>query len=923
MKQRTLSFLLALCLLAPAVPGASAGQDVPALAPAGVQSPAEPASRDGTGIPTPLEAYDIMIAMRDDYPEGMTWTDASSGTYRWQGGSGEQGEIAAQGTGCVNFAFRLSDAVFGSLPARMRRAGTFQFTDVKAGDILRVNNNSHSVIVLQTNDDTVVIAEGNYNKSIHWGRILTRDEVLAADHVLTRYPEGYVPPDDPTAEDIIGEGSFGDGLSWRLIRAGTLTISGNGAMPDFTFGNGDSGPISDRPWNAHMEQVQKIVIDSGVTSVGSNAFRNSPAYGVSLPASVSVIGNDAFRECANLTFASPDGVTAIGERAFQGCKNLKGVMLPASVIAVGAGAFYDCQELRSVKFLPGEQSVTMGDNIFTECWNLADVTLPPKMDKIGEGMFMGNIAGFTSLTIPEGVESIGASAFANCRNLQSIFIPNSVQSIGIAAFSNCGLTDIYFGGSEAEWAAVQKIGDTQTTMSKMTIHYDSVPPTSGDVDEPDPGPGTPDPGPDTPDPGPDTPEPGPGTPDPGPSTPEPGPDTPDPGPSKPDPEPSSSSSSSSSPDPKPSTQVSTTTSGDTASAQTIATPSVTSNGTTATCTVTTALANEIVKQAAANDSETIVIAPAISQDLPQVHVSIPAAALGEMGRKTDAGLTVSTPIANVTVPNGGLQGLSRTGGTVVIAAGRTDDFVELKITAGGQAVKRVSGGLTVTIPADNTTPGTVAVLVGADGSRRVIRKSVADGQAIAIPLDGPAKVAIVDNAKTFADVPSTNWAADAVAFASGHELFNGTSPDTFSPDAPMTRGMLVMALHNLENNPAQPLTGAFSDVKDGAWYAGAVAWAVEQGIVSGYGNGQFGADDNISREHMAVILWRYAGQPAVAGPELPFQDAGMAGSYALDALRWAVDSGIINGKGDGLLDPTGFASRAQVAQMLQNFLERD
>ena len=215
------------------------------------------------------------------------------------------------------------------------------------------------------------------------------------------------------------------------------------------------------------------------------------------------------------------------------------------------------------------------------------------------------------------------------------------------------------------------------------------------------------------------------------------------------------------------------------------------------------------------------------------------------------------------------------------------------------------------------------MLVGADGSRRVIRKSVADGQAIAIPLDGPAKVAIVDNAKTFADVPSTNWAADAVAFASGHELFNGTSPDTFSPDAPMTRGMLVMALHNLENNPAQPLTGAFSDVKDGAWYAGAVAWAVEQGIVSGYGNGQFGADDNISREHMAVILWRYAGQPAVAGPELPFQDAGMAGSYALDALRWAVDSGIINGKGDGLLDPTGFASRAQVAQMLQNFLERD
>ena len=124
------------------------------------------------------------------------------------------------------------------------------------------------------------------------------------------------------------------------------------------------------------------------------------------------------------------------------------------------------------------------------------------------------------------------------------------------------------------------------------------------------------------------------------------------------------------------------------------------------------------------------------------------------------------------------------------------------------------------------------------------------------------------------------------------------------------------------SNPAQPLAGMFSDVVSDAWYSEAVAWAAARGIVSGYGNGLFGPGDNITREQLAVMLWRYAGSPAATNKELHFSDAGEASNYALDALLWSVEDGIINGKGGGILDPKGLATRAQVAQMLKNYLER-
>lgn len=113
----------------------------------------------------------------------------------------------------------------------------------------------------------------------------------------------------------------------------------------------------------------------------------------------------------------------------------------------------------------------------------------------------------------------------------------------------------------------------------------------------------------------------------------------------------------------------------------------------------------------------------------------------------------------------------------------------------------------------------------------------------------------------------------------------------------------------------------YGDVTGAAWYAEAVRWATSQGIVGGYGNGNFGPNDPITREQLAVMLWRYSGSPAATNKELHFNDTDEISGFALEAMRWAVENGIMGGYGDGRLGPQGQATRAQVAQMLKNFIE--
>ena len=174
----------------------------------------------------------------------------------------------------------------------------------------------------------------------------------------------------------------------------------------------------------------------------------------------------------------------------------------------------------------------------------------------------------------------------------------------------------------------------------------------------------------------------------------------------------------------------------------------------------------------------------------------------------------------------------------------------------------------------------------------------------------------------FTDVTEGSWYYDAVRFVNQNSLMNGIGRDTFAPDSNLSRAMLAQILYNKEGKPSVAESSAFTDVAPGEWYSNAVTWAAASNIVGGYGNGLFGSNDNITREQLAVMLWRYAGEPAATNKELHFNDADEVSGYALDALLWAVENNIINGKGGGILDPQGQATRAQVAQMLMNYLRK-
>ena len=177
--------------------------------------------------------------------------------------------------------------------------------------------------------------------------------------------------------------------------------------------------------------------------------------------------------------------------------------------------------------------------------------------------------------------------------------------------------------------------------------------------------------------------------------------------------------------------------------------------------------------------------------------------------------------------------------------------------------------------------------------------------------------------RAFSDLDTGAWYHEAVDYVLSEGLMNGYAGGTFRPNSALTRAQFAQILYNKEGRPAGAGSAPFTDVAPDAWCAPAIAWAAERGIAGGYGNGTFGPDDPITREQLAVMLWRYAGSPAAPGGELSFIDAEQIGAHAREAICWAVESGVMSGKAGGVLDPKGFATRAQTAQMLRNFLEQE
>lgn len=237
------------------------------------------------------------------------------------------------------------------------------------------------------------------------------------------------------SETSIAHGYCGNKVTYVLDANGTLTISGNGAMENYT-------EAGDAKWFEYREQIKRVIINEGITNIGDYAFSGCDKLTkVYIPDSVTIVGHYSFSYCTALSDISiPNYVTDIGTCAFQNCTGLTNFIMPDSVNFLGEAIFYDCHALNEIKLSKNISCIAGG--LFTCCYSLTSVTVPEGVMSINGGAF-DSCSNLTSINIPDSVTSIGMSAFYGCSSLTSIKIPDAVMSIEKYMFEGCtSLTSI-------------------------------------------------------------------------------------------------------------------------------------------------------------------------------------------------------------------------------------------------------------------------------------------------------------------------------------------------------------------------------------------------------------------------------------------------------------------------------------------------
>lgn len=301
--------------------------------------------------------------------------------------------------------------------------------------------------------ETVRAAGHAYEKA---GSTLWRCSICGDTHAVPSGTAGY--------------GSFGPGLEWLLTTDGTLSVSGEGPMPNV-------GVRTSAPWYGLRNSVLRVKVNSGVTYVGSEAFTYCTRLtGVTLADTVTEIGESAFDACYALQNVTlPSQLAVIGKQAFFDCYMLPEILLPDSLSVIGEYAFYNCEALSAPHFPAGLKSIgqwafaycdtftevtipaeteLLGDYAFDSCKSLRSAALPDSLTYLGIYAFRG-CKQLESACIPKNIPYIGQNTFDGCTALTSVTIPSSVTEIGKSAFYNCSaLHDVYYGGTAAKWAEV-------------------------------------------------------------------------------------------------------------------------------------------------------------------------------------------------------------------------------------------------------------------------------------------------------------------------------------------------------------------------------------------------------------------------------------------------------------------------------------
>ncbi len=729
------------------------------------------------------------------------------------------------------------------------------------------------------------------------------------------------------------EGDFGENncLHWEVttgvISGKTLTISGNGAMPDFDFPNGNLAPW----WNYEAlgmltsfgnfkleGELKKVVIKDGVTNVSNYALFLLPAATqITLPDSVTSIGRYGIAMCSKLTGMSipkgvteigdfglagdgltaitlPDGLQTLGRGAFDACASLSGMTLPAAITAVPAKCFDDCTKLLTVDY-KGEVTA-IGERAFEGCKSLTKAPIPAAVTALGNSAFNGCVA-LTDVTLPGGVTAVPDACFQDCTALADMKLPGTVTSVGHNAFTGCtALKDVRCYGAPP---TVQPGGAAEHSFEPgiVTIHYNPDPVYGWTFDTDGTwqgykvsgkgaclhtGYGTTE-----------------------------------------NTVPATCGADGHidtvcancgdviATEIIPATGAHTWDNGTVTTEPTETTPGVR----TFTCAVCSQTKTEVIP---ATGTHTFVftknIAPTCTEAGYDLYTCRDCGATEKrnvkpaLGHKWDSGTVTTEP----TEKDPGTMTYTCT------VCGQTKTEV---IPATGPHAHVWDEG-TVTVAPTETTPGVRTYTCTVCGQTRT---EIIPATGSAVCPGGAACPSF-----RFRDVPApSNWAHEGIDYCVRHGLMSGFDATTFSPDTVSTRAQIVMILYNLSGDTTDysKYYVPFTDVRPGTWYYNAVAWGYDKDIVSGMTPTTFAPDGLITREQMAVLLYGYTEKyaPAYLGGAASlngFPDAASVSNWAYAAMSWAVGNGLISGiasDGADYLAPSGGATRAQIAAIMMRY----
>ena len=732
------------------------------------------------------------------------------------------------------------------------------------------------------------------------------------------------------------EGDFGENncLHWEVttgvISGKTLTISGNGAMPDFDFPNGNLAPW----WNYEAlgmltsfgnfkleGELKKVVIKDGVTNVSNYALFLLPAATqITLPDSVTSIGRYGIGMCSKLTGMSipkavteigdfclagngltavtlPDGLQSLGRGAFDTCTSLTNTTLPAAITAVPGKCFADCTKLLNVKYAGTVTAI--GDLAFESCKALTAAPIPETVTEIGASAFTGCTA-LTDVTIPAGVTAIPDGCFQGCTALTDMKLPGTVTSVGHNAFTGCtALKDVRCYGA----APTVEPGNSEAHSFEpaiVTIHYNPDPVYGWTLDADGKWQGY-----------------------------------------------TVSSKGAclhtgygTTENTVPATcgeagRVDTICSncGEVISTKEIpATGEHTwDNGTvtteptenepgvrTFTCAVCGATKTAPIPATGAHDYQfTRTVAPTCTAGGYDLYTCSGCGATEKrnptdaLGHKWDSGKVTTEPTE--TAPG------VRTYTCTVCGEVKTE-----VIPATGAHTHKWDAGKVTTEPTA-TTPGVRTYTCTICG---LTKEEV-------IPPTGGSTVCPGGTSCPsygFRDVAGpADWSHEGIDYCVRRSLMVGTGVGTFSPNAVCSRAQIVQILYNLSGDTADygNYYLPFTDVAPGDWFYEAVAWAYANDIVAGTSATTFAPNVDITREQMTVILYGYTAKYAPAftggGTSLgQFPDAGSVANWAYAAMNWAVGNGLISGiesYGVTYLAPQGSATRAQASAIIMRYCQ--